>query len=105
MQIRGQEASRAALACHADFLNTLDGIFHYAVVLLTAHPWTDAVRVDIIVTVIKRFMVTLISSVLGRVVVFTLFIIWRFYTVSETPVRIRMVQILVIKLLTSINPS
>ena len=44
------------------------------------------------------------DSVLGRIFIFTLTFICRFYTASETPVGIEIVQTLVINLLTSIDP-
>ena len=45
----------------------------------------------------------LTPSVLGRTFIFTLTFICRFYTASETPVGIEIVQTLVINLLTSID--
>ena len=54
--------------------------------------------------VYKEFM-TLIPSVLERIFIFILFIICRFYIVSETHVGIKIVQTVVIILLISIDPS
>ena len=48
---------------------------------------------------------TLIPSVLEHIFIFILFIYCRFCTVSETQVGIKIVQTLVINLLTSIDPS
>ena len=49
--------------------------------------------------------ILLTLSVLGRVFIFTLLIIYRFCTASETHVGVRIIQILTIDLLTSIDPS
>ena len=54
---------------------------------------------------LSRVSISLTPSVLGRVFIFILLIIWRFYTASETHVGIEMVQTRAINLLTSIYPS